>query len=153
MKIFTPLPEFFMNPKELLALLTSELAELLELAEDPNASLANRLTPEVIEKIEQLDKQVKTLKEEAIEALQKDDLDIQQLKKERLESSDLSPRDRRLLERVQQVENHAHHVQQSLSKTIENAKPDKSRSKRHKDKKDRRKLFKPLGEDKNWIPL
>ncbi len=148
-----------MDPKELLARFTSEAGELIDLLENSDTPIAHKLSPELLEEIEQLEKQLKEVHDQTRDLFQKANIDIQQLKKEALESSNLSPRDQRLFERAQQVKEHAAHTQKALKKAIESEGPApkprkaKTKHKESKDKKERRKLFKPLGEDKNWIPL
>lgn len=148
-----------MDPKKLLARFTSEAGELIDFLENPDAPLANQLPPQLIEEIERLEKQLREMHDQTKEIFQKANIDIQQLKKEALESSNLSPRDQRLFERAEQVKDHASNTQKALAQAIKNEGPThksskaKKKHKPEKDKKDRRKLFKPLGEDKNWIPL
>ncbi len=81
-------------------------------------------------------------------------IDIEKHVREGLNSPKISERDKNLLRRSKQIEQDARRLQLAYSKALERTtdKEKKAQTTTQK-KRQRRKLFKPLGGNKDWLPL
>lgn len=131
-----------------------QIAEMMQTIQKNKGSFSNRLTPEILGKIERLELIFAALQEIDQRILDTVGVDMQRLGIETLHSTEISSQDKQLLQRAQALENDARQLQTAVSNAIGKRKDAKRKGSSTKKKiKERRKLFKPLGENKNWIPL
>jgi hypothetical protein len=95
---------------------------------------------------------VPIMKSHLQETFQEAHIDVESVTKEIIESPYTDPKNKQLLKRAKDIEQDARTLQLAYSKALERGKGRK-KSKHPKGSKERRKLFKPLGGDKNWLPL
>ena len=147
-----------MEKKPSLDHLLMQISEMLETIENQEGSISKNLTPEVLTKLDILESAVPIFLQHQRETFKEANIDIEHLIQDTLESSDSNPKNRQLLKRAKAIEKDARTLQLAFSKAIERGSGRKKTKRLSKDVnkqqlKERRKLFKPLGGDKNWIPL
>lgn len=130
------------------------------------------VTNEWVEKdLEYIENTIRTLIQYYKENLQKANVTPEQLTQEALESPNTTPREKNLLQRTQEIEEDAILIQSAIAKGLERQKERKKSkpsttkeaakgkgnkeeiAKHKKEMKERRKLFKSIGGDKNWKPV
>lgn len=131
--------------------LLMQLNEMIQLIQNHKGPIAPNITPKVLADIKSLEETIHLFTEINETAFPTTPEDL----KQSLESSTLNPKDKQLIQRAENIANDAKNLQLVLSKAIERGKKKRKGSKKNLSKynQERRKLFKPLGEDKNWIPL
>ncbi len=146
-----------MEQRAQLNLLLSQIAEMLEAIQKPQKPLSGTDNPRILRELEWLETSLQTLNQCQEEVFRDANLDINQATKEILESPAANSSDKQLLKRAQEIQRDATALHLALSKAIQK---DKGRKKTRavngntkEQMKERRKLFKPLGGDKTWIPL
>jgi len=140
-----------MPEKNPLEPLLSQIGDLINKIQTHDKPLAE-VSPEVLQKIEMLEKAFTFIEELNARVYQDAGVDIDKLRYEMFENPNLTPKDKRVLERAKTLENDAKSLKQQLEKALEGKKqPEKGDSK--KERKKRKDKFKPLGGDRGWIPL
>jgi hypothetical protein len=146
-----------MEKKPSLDQLLVEMSEILKIIQNQEGPISQNLTPEVVVNLEILESAIPIFSQYQQETFKEANIDIEHLVKDTLESSNTDPRTRQLLKRAKDIEKDARILQLAYSKAIERGKGRKqvkrSTDTNKQQLKERRKLFKPLGGDKNWIPL
>lgn len=134
--------------------LLSEVGDLLQIIQKIDSPL--NITPEIATQIKQFEKAFGMIDEIYQENFNQTLPDIEKLKEEVIDSdSNLPQKEKQFFNRAKLIERDARKLQLAYSKALERGKKsgapenDAARQKR----KERRKLFKPLGGDRNWIPL
>ena len=143
------------KPKHTLEDLFSTINETLEIIQNHKGPI--NMTPELLGDIDKLEAVVADFKENNQILFETLDIDIQNAKKEVLESTNIRSSDKQLIKRSEDIEKEARVIKHALSKAKSKIRGKHSQnlssSGENKQKKERRKLFKPLGGDKTWIPL
>lgn len=135
------------------------LEDLLSTINETLAAIQNHkgpinLTPELLADITQLEAAVTDFKETSDELFELFDVDIQSLKQEILESPTVRSGEKQLIKQAEDIERDARVLKLALSKSKGRGKDRNKQSDAGKQElKERRKLFKPLGGDKKWLPL
>jgi hypothetical protein len=150
--------------------LLMEIGEILTLIQKSKGRVHH--VDEWVEKnLDYIEYTIRTLIQYNKENLQKANVTPEQLTQEALASPNTSPREKQLLQRAQEIEEDAILIQSAIAKGLENkrerkkvkpsttkefAKGQEAKEERDKNKKqikERRKLFKSIGGDKNWKPV
>lgn len=139
-----------MKKKNPLDHLLMEMTEMIQLIQNHRGKISANITPQVLKKIENLEQALAVFEEANQRAFQEAGLDIERLKNETLESP-VESREKNLLQRAEMIASDARSLQLVLSREMKQGqkKPRKGASNLNQ----RKKLFKPLGGDANWIPL
>lgn len=134
--------------------LLSEVGDLLQIIQKIDSPL--NITPEIAAQVKQLEKAFGMIDEIYQQKFHETLPDIDKLKEEASSAeSNLPQKEKQFFNRAQLIERDARKLQLTYSKALERGKKsstsenDAAKQKR----KERRKLFKPLGGDRNWIPL
>jgi hypothetical protein len=141
-----------MEKKPSIDQLISEISEIIEMIKHRERFSTEALPPSAIVSLDLLKISVLVLHEHLLKIFQEANIDIEKVKKEMMESHNTPSRDKQMIKRAMEVERDARILQLAFSKAMEQGKKRKKR-KNSKEMKERRKLFKPLGGDKDWIPL
>lgn len=140
------------KPKPTLEDLFSVINETLEIIQNHKGPI--HLTPELLADIDKLGALVADFKENNQLLFEILDIDIESAKKEILESPNIRSSDKQLIQRSKDIEREARVLKLALSKAKSKERgKDRQSQGGTKEQKERRKLFKPLGGDKNWLPL
>ncbi len=145
-----------MENKNRIDLLLFQVAEIIQVIQNHKGPIAENISPSLLEDIEKLEKTFAQFNELSEKSFKESHIDIEQLRTETVRSTNTSAKDKQLLQRAKNIERDARKLQLSLSKAMERGKRQGATT--HQDPlkrkiKERRKLFKPLGGDRNWIPL
>ncbi len=132
--------------------LLTEMAEMIQLIQNHRGTISANITPQVLKKIEDLEQALAIFEEINKQAFEEAGVDRERLKTEKLESLDVPSEEKNLLQRANRIASDARNLQLILSREMRQGRQKKFR-KRSSGMKERKKLFKPLGGDANWIPL
>ncbi|KIC71165.1 hypothetical protein DB44_EN00020 [Candidatus Protochlamydia amoebophila] len=135
--------------------LLSQITEILHKIQNHDGSISNNLTPQIIEEIERLESAIALFNDVNQKTFQDANIDVENLKIDSSRSHMISDKDKRVLKQAQEIEKDAKKLQFAFSKIMERGqKVSVKKEDPLKQKiKERRKRFKPLGGDKNWIPM
>ncbi len=133
-----------------------QIRKTMEILQNHEGSI--QITPDLLTDIEKLEAATTDFKETSQELFDLLDIDSEGYKKEVLESTTTRSSDKQLIRRAEDIAQEARVMKLALSKAIERGRGTR-REKLPSQKgdkqqiKERRKLFKSLGGDKNWLPL
>jgi signal transduction protein with GAF and PtsI domain len=138
------------KPEPTLENLLEQINKTLEIIQNHQDPI--NLSPELLKDIDKLETAVAQFKEDSQELFQLLDIDIEDWKEELLESHQVRSSDKQLIKRAEDIEKEARVMKLALARNRERG---NKKTQRDADKqiKERRKLFKPMGGDKKWIPL
>jgi hypothetical protein len=147
-----------MEDKPSLDYLLLQITEIMEKIKNHRGSISKNFTPEVIDQLDALESSIDILSQHQQSMLKDANIDPDQFIQEKIENPNTSPREKQVLMRAKEIEQDARTFHLALSKAIERKKGKKktnsdSTKADKKQMKERRKLFKTIGGDKNWIPL
>jgi hypothetical protein len=144
-----------MNQKDnALEKLLGQVSEMISMIQNHKGTLSDHIPPVVLAEMERLEKSIALFEEINQKDLKIANIDVNHLKNEALQSTTIPKKDKNLIERAQLIENDARRLKQQVSKVLDKNKPPKKSQKNPNQViKDRRNRFKPLGGNKNWIPL
>ncbi|CUI16015.1 hypothetical protein PNK_0381 [Candidatus Protochlamydia naegleriophila] len=143
-----------MKEKNPIEPLLAQVADLIKRIQEHQGPISDNITPRVLEEIERLENAVALFEEVNQKTLQEADIDIEALRMNASRSAVLSDKDKQVLQRAREIEKDAKSLQFAFSKVIERGKKAAPVQDPLKQQiKERRKRFKPLGGNKNWIPL
>lgn len=140
------------NPLEALLI---QAAQLMERLRTHQGSISANLTPEVMAELQRLEKNMAAMYELNVRTFEEAHIDLDELKSKTIHSPEIPLEDKELFLRGREIEREARRLQADYAKAIQAAQTEKepAKSSHQKKMKDRRNRFKPLGGDKNWIPL
>ncbi len=150
-----------MNKNNPLESMLTQMTDLMEAIREHKGPI-NEISPEFIKEIEELKQRLVALNHTAKEQLAKASLDPKTIRIDVMGSSKLSDKEKRAFERATRVNRDVKMLKTEIEKTIKKRKQNKDLSISKPKKKTittkaqiqkRRKRFKPIGGDKNWIPL
>ena len=145
-----------MKEKSIIESLVNQIGDMLQIIQNHDRPIAPHITPEVIAKLEFLERQMSQFKQAQENSFREAGVDIQQLRTKTFGSKLISPRFLQVLERAQHMEREAKEMQKVYLQLLEEAQ-NKALSKHSKDSlqalKERRKRYKPMGGDKKWMPI
>lgn len=147
-----------MNEKNPLEPMLAKMVELMEAIQQHKGPL-NEISPEFIKEIEQLEQRLNALNTTAQGHLAEVSIDPETIRIDTMLSGQLSDRDKRVFERATRIGRDAKLFKIELDKAIKKGrqkaetKTGSSNTASKEQIKERRKRFKPIGGDKNWIPL
>lgn len=135
-----------------------QVSEMIQMIQNHKGPISGNITPRVLEELELLEKTVVYFNDVNQQAFKDSHIDMERLEKETMHSPTISSKDKQLLLRAKDIERDARNLQLAFSKAIERGKRGQkgkmtTKAPSRQKIKERRKLFKPLGGDKNWIPL
>lgn len=131
-----------------------QIAQLMERVRTHKGSIKENLSPAVLEDLKRLEIAMKALQELNLRTFEGANLDLNQLKSTAIHSPTVPKEEKDFLRNTQAIEQEARRLQSLLSKQISETEPKSpQKTPRRKQMQDRRNRFKPLGGDKNWIPL
>lgn len=147
---------YFMKKTPSLENLLIQINEVIHQMTTHQGPIAQNFTPEINARLEALETAVSIFHQHQQETFKEANIDIERLTQETIESS--SPnRQQQFLKRAQEMQRDAHALHAALTQATKGKRGQKKRSSRNSSEqqqiKERRKLFKPLGGDKTWIPL
>ena len=134
-----------------------QVAEMLNKIRDHKGPIIQNITPEVLKELERLEKAVAKFDELNKKSYKAANVDIERLKTEFNRYPKASEKDKQIVKRIREIDQDARELQFAYARAL--ATINQTASLRNEDKikkkqgKDRRKKFKRLGENKNWIPL
>jgi hypothetical protein len=142
------------NPVEYLL---GYIGELLKLIPQHQGPISQNVSPEILNELERLELAMAQFEELNKQTFKNADIDIENLKAETINSDKIVPKQKQLLKKSQEIQREAKQLQAQYAQVIEKSKV-KSQASRERDPlkkemKDRKKKYKPLGGDKNWIPI
>lgn len=155
-----------MNQKNLMQSLLTQAMGLMETFQKSTG--LNEITPEIVKQIEEVQKNLIYFNEKAKQHLASSSLDPKTIRIDAMQSGHLSSKEQRNYERLTQANRDTRLLKAEIDKLISKRqrkkevtkkaaeKPGKSRKTSLTTKeqvKQRKKRFKPIGGDKNWIPL
>lgn len=136
----------------------TRMIELMDLIQKHKGSI--NIPPEAAKEMERLEVDINALEVKMRQLFTELDTDPKMLRITTMQSSAISNKDKRLFEQAKMAQRDAQALQSALEKVANSRKtPDspKKMSKEDEKKKqaikERRKMFKSIGGDKNWIPL
>ncbi len=144
-----------MQEKNPIEPLLAQVADLIKMIQEHQGPISDKITPRVLEEIERLENAVALFEEVNQKTLQEANIDIEELRMNASRSTALSSKDKQVLQRAREIEKDAKNLQFAFSKVIERGKKAAAsiQDPLKQQIKERRKRFKPLGGNKNWIPL
>ncbi len=145
-----------MDIKSPIEVLLMQANDILRYFHDHKGSIAENMTPKLLEDLDKLEQAFAQFKELNEKVFKESNIDVERLKAEAMRSPNYSQKDKKLFQRAKEIEREARNMQLSLSKAMERGKRENAGASKDPLKrkiKERRKLFKPLGGDKKWIPL
>lgn len=142
-----------MEKKRSIERMMMEVADILETIRKNEDKTLN-LTPKLIEAIKQLKTTADLLQQTNKKIFEDAQIDIEKLTIETLDSSAVTSKDKQLIKQSKQIQQDARkmRLEQEKKITLKNSEKDKQKE-GNRQKKERKKLFKSIGGDKNWIPL
>lgn len=145
----------YMREKNPIEPLLVQVAELLKKIQEHQGPISENVTPRVLEEIERLENAVALFEEANRNTLQEAGIDMEALRMQASRSTAISPKDKQVLQRAREIEKEAKNLQFAFSKVIQRGKQVSAplQDPLKQQIKERRKRFKPLGGNKNWIPL
>lgn len=136
----------------------AKMIELMDLIQKHQGPI--NIPLEAAQELERLTEDINTLEENMHQLLAELGTDPKMLKILTMQSSQISDKDKRLFEQAKMAGRDAKALKTSLEKVSVSRKSrespnkmNKEDEKRKQEMKERRKLFKSIGGDKNWIPL
>jgi hypothetical protein len=146
-----------MKEKSKVEQLINQIGDMVKMIQDHKGPIADNITPEVLNKLEWLETIMSQYQELNQKTFQEAGIDIEKLRHETLGSETISPKNAQVLKRTQEIEKEAKKLQREYERIIaqNNLQPQAAKTKDplRQNIKDRRKRYKPLGGDKNWIPI
>ncbi|MCE2983369.1 MAG: hypothetical protein LW832_07370 [Parachlamydia sp.] len=144
-----------MKEKNPIDLLLAQIADMIQKIQNHKESIAENISPRVLEELERLESAIAIFDEANQKSFEEANINLDALRLEASRSSAMNEKDKQLLQRARDIEKDAKKLEFAFSQMIQNGKKTKTQSTdRLKDQiKERRKKFKRLGENKNWIPL
>lgn len=135
--------------------LFSQVSDMISKIQNYKNSSSLVISPAAFEELERLKKNIEAFEEMTQADLKLAGIDKSCLRFDAFKSDTLSEKDKKLFERAQSIENDAKHLKSHYTKAIEKNKAGKSSTQASVEKKitERKNRFKPLGGNKNWIPL
>lgn len=138
--------------------LIMQIGEMVEMMQNYKEPISPDKTPLILAELDRLEQAVNVIEEHQQDAFKEANIDIEKLIQESLESP-VSSKNQQQLKRAKEIEVDIRAFQLALSQAMERKKgrkkvkqtPTDSATKQQM--KERRKLFKSIGGDKNWIPL
>lgn len=131
-----------------------QAAQLMERVRMHKGSIKENLSPDVLEDLKRLEIAMKAIQELNLRSFEAANLDIHQLKSTAIHSPSVPKEEKDFLRNAQAIEQEARRLQSLLAKQIRETEGKSSpKSPQRKQIQSRRNRFKPLGGDKNWIPL
>ncbi|WP_068467178.1 hypothetical protein [Candidatus Protochlamydia phocaeensis] len=148
-----------MRDKNQIESLLTQVADLINMIQNHTGPISDNISSRVLEEIERLEKAIALFDEINRKSLEEANIDIERLRMEFARSPLITPKDKQLMQRARDIERDAKNLQLAFSKVIERGQSSSAAlEKAAKDPlkqqiKERRKRFKPLGGNKNWIPM
>lgn len=131
-----------------------QAAQLMERIRTHKGSIKKNLTPNVLDDLKKLEVVMRALQELNLRSFENANLDLNQLKSAAIHSPNVPKEEKDFLRNAQDVEQQARRLQALLAKQIIEMEEKTSPKTPHRKKmQERRNRFKPIGGDKNWIPL
>ena len=141
------------KPKVSLEDLVSEVNKVLHVIQNHKGPLP----PEVLADFKRLKGLLDNFHEDIEDLIKLGDIDINKLKEAIINSPDVKSNDKQLIKQSIDLEKEARVIELALSKAMENNNEPKTKTpsgnKKKQQIKERKKLFKTIGGDKNWIPM
>jgi len=144
------------NERQRLENLLLQVSDMISLIQNHKGPISDDISPRVLEEVERLEKAVAEFEDLNRQDFAAARIDIARLRTETEQSKQIPLKEKKLFQRAKEIEQDAYRLQLSFSKALERGKGNQKNSKQEASKqgiKDRRNRFKPLGGNKNWIPL
>ena len=137
--------------------LLNQVVELMELIQN-QTKLSPKIPEDLVKDIKLLKEKFKKIEEFTRSELRDNQKDSISLRIETMNSSNMSEKDKKMLERALHIKRDMQMLKKQLNEERKKAnstikKKNTSDSEDQANKKKRRKLFKPLGGERDWIPL
>lgn len=135
----------------------AKAVELMETIQNHKGPIKN-LTSEQKKEIEELSKQWDELKSVSQKHIEDFNVDPEAVRIDAMRSPEVSDKDKKLFTRATRVKRDSEVLKNTIKKKLSKKKPNKlagvkKKAASNEQMKERRKRFKPIGGDKNWIPL
>lgn len=138
-----------MNPHESTLSKMIEILEMLEKNKLPEGDVP----PEMQEILSKLNEEIFKLQEINKKLLESANLDEKNLRIEAMHSPHATDKQKRFLERAKNFTNDVKSLHKAATKAAKKRSPPGGNAESKQQSKERRKRFKPLGGDKDWIPM
>jgi len=137
--------------------LLNQLVEIMNVIQNHKDGLVP-IPKELADELKRLEKEFALINESAKEFMKNIDKDFNTLRIETMHFPDIPENDKKTFERAVKVGRDAEILKAEVGKLRKKAGPSKTKKMKSSENddskiKERRKRFKPLGTDKNWIPL
>jgi len=137
--------------------LLNQVVELMELIQK-QTKLSPKIPEDLVKDVKLLKEKFKKIEEFTKSQLRDSQTDSLNLRIETMNSSNMSEKDKKMLERALHIKRDMQILKKALNEKRKKASPtlktkNTSDSDEQANKKKRRKLFKPLGGERDWIPL
>lgn len=136
----------------------SELDNIIKMVQEHKGSISQNITPDLLEDLERLEQAVTFFTNCNNEILEKAGVKPGSQQESSAESPALRTGEKQIVKRASEIERKAKIIQLAITHSMGDEKkapkkPKRAPTGKKGEQKERRKLFKPLGGDKNWIPL
>lgn len=144
-----------MNPFDRLEVLLGVVGELLKAIPMHKGSITHNLTPEIMMKLDRLERAVAEFRDLNNRSFSAAKVDITQLKRNTMNSPQTSPKHRDILRRAEIMASDAKRLQSIYAQILakKQVSPLASDKLEQKVIKDRRNRYKPIGGNKKWKPV
>ena len=137
--------------------LLNQVVELMELIQK-QTKLSPKIPEDLVKDVKLLKEKFKKIEEFTKSQLRESQTDSLNLRIETMNSSNMSEKDKKMLERALHIKRDMQMLKKALNEKRKKASltlktKNTSDSDEQANKKKRRKLFKPLGGERDWIPL
>lgn len=132
-----------------------QVSDMINKIQTKKVVIPDDLSSQVMQEIDRLEEAIAIFQDITSEDLKEADIDIVNLRTTVINSVDTAEKDKKLFEKAAAIEREAVVVKSQILKALEKADLANKNAKKATTKgiKDRRNRFKPLGGNKNWIPL
>lgn len=132
------------------------IADILKVIPLHQGSITQNITPETLNELEKLEAAMAKFEELNKATFQNANIEIDKLRRETLDSDKITPKQKQLLKKSQEIEKEARNLQAQYAYIVAQSKgkmPTARTESQKKTIKDRRNRYKPIGGDKKWIPI
>lgn len=138
--------------------LLPQIAEIMDMIKHRKGPISQNITPAVLAQLDWIETIVQSIYRVLGETLKENNIEIDHINEKLIEDPNMSPKQKQSLQRACDIDRDARVFQIALTRAEEQKKGERKKRKHHtkgdkEQMKERRKLFKPLGGDKTWIPL
>ena len=141
-----------MKDKNPIDLLLKQIGDILDGIQSYQGPIGE-VSPQILEEVGRLEKAIALFEETNNKTFQEANIDINTLKNQTLQSHHTSPQKRQQLEKAQTLEKDAKRLQHALIQILAKRKLEDVKGSNTQQIRERRKRFKRVGGNKNWIPL